>query len=88
MDYGLDILCRFRTSRETASVDGKFTVVLDKTDFGHVGEVELLAEDAEKSHAEIAEFMAKYSWFFDKKGPKGKLSAYFEKYGLPAGMKI
>ena len=87
-NFGLNTLCCFRTCRETAIADEKFTVVLDKTNFGHtVGEVEMLSEEAENSHAEITAFMEKYSWFFDRQRPKGKVTAYFEKYGMPLGRK-
>lgn len=81
--FGLRELCRFETLRRSFLADHKFTVVLDETDFGHsTGEVELLAEDAEKAHADIDAFMNRYKWFFDCSKPKGKLTAYFEKYPL------
>lgn len=80
--FGLSQLCQFQTSRHTFIADQKFTVVLDSTDFGHsVGEVELLAEDADKAHDEIDAFLDRYAWFFDRLKPKGKLTAYFEKFG-------
>lgn len=80
--FGLNQQCQFRTSRHTFIADEKFTVVLDSTDFGHsVGEVELLAEDADKAHADIDAFLDRYAWFFDRSKPKGKLTAYFEKFG-------
>jgi len=83
-DFGLDELCQFETCRRSFEADGKFTVVLDSTDFGHqVGEVEILAEDAEKAHRDIDAFMREYAWFFDIIKPKGKLTAYFEKFGYP-----
>lgn len=79
--FGLGEMCRFATHRRWFLADGKFTVVLDETDFGHtVGEVELLAEDAHAAHADIDTFLARYAWFFDCANPKGKLTAYFEKY--------
>ncbi|KAL9104817.1 MAG: hypothetical protein Q9163_000265 [Psora crenata] len=79
--FGLEELCRFETHRRSFLADGKFTVVLDQTDFGHsVGEVELLAQDADKAHADIDVFLARYAWLFDCSKPKGKLTAYFEKY--------
>lgn len=82
-NFGLDILCAFKTSRENYLVDGKFNVALDQTDFGHaVGEVELMAENATRAHREIDDFMKEYSWFFGTEPPKGKLTAYFEKYGI------
>lgn len=84
-EFGLGVLCRFKTSRENYLVDGKFNVALDQTNFGHaVGEVELMAEDAPKAHKDIEDFMEKYSWFFGTEPPKGKLTAYFEKYGMPS----
>ncbi len=79
--FGLVETCRFETHRRSFLADGKFMVVLDETDFGHsAGEVELLAEDANKAHADIDVFLARYGWFFDCSKPKGKLTAYFEKY--------
>lgn len=79
--FGLKEMCRFETHRRSFLADGKFTVVLDETDFGHtVGEVELLAEDANRAHADIDAFLARYTWFFDCSNPKGKLTAYFEKH--------
>lgn len=87
-DFGLDEVCAFETCRCSFVAKEKFTVVLDGTDFGHrVGEVELLAEDAEKAHAEIEVFMREYEWFFDVERPKGKLTAYFEKFGFPGDRK-
>lgn len=81
--FGLKELCRFKTFRRSFIADDKFTVVLDETDFGHsTGEVELLAEDAEKAHADIDAFLNRYQWFFDCSKPKGKLTAYFEKITL------
>lgn len=82
--FGLYAIAAFRTSRETMLADGKFTVVMDETNFGHrVGEVEVMAEDAEQGHKDIETFMTSptYSWFFDTENPKGKLTAYFEKFG-------
>ena len=82
--FGLGVMAEFKTHRLTYLADGKFTVVLDCTDFGHsVGEVELMAEDAEKAHKDIDAFFEEYAWFFDTSKPKGKLTAYFEKFGLP-----
>ena len=79
--FGLEETGRFETHRRSFLADGKFTVVLDETDFGHsVGEVELLAEDANKAHTEIDGFLVRYAWLFDCSEPKGKLTAYFEKY--------
>ena len=83
--FGLEETCRFKTYRRSFLADGKFTVVLDETDFGHAaGEVELLAEDADKAHADIDVFLARYKWLFDCSKPKGKLTAYFEKYPQPS----
>ncbi|MCJ1227833.1 hypothetical protein MMC12_004492 [Toensbergia leucococca] len=84
-NFGLNEICRFSNLRQSWDVDKKFRVILDKTDFGHtVGEVEhLAAKDPEKAHADIDDFMLKYAWFFDRKNPKGKLTAYFENYGMP-----
>lgn len=96
-NFGLDVSCHFVTTRETYLVDGKFSVMLDQTSFGHAtGEVEVEVEldvDAtggkekelaiEKAHADIGEFLDRYSWFFragGKEEPKGKLSAYFEMF--------
>ena len=43
-NFGLDLISRFRTTREVYRTDEKFLVMLDATDFGHwVGEVELLS---------------------------------------------
>lgn len=79
--FGLEKTCQFETHRRSFLADGKFTVVLDETDFGHsAGEVELLAEDEKKAHADIDVFLARYAWLFDCSTPKGKLTAYFEKY--------
>ena len=83
--FGLEETCRFETHRRSFLADGKFTVMLDETDFGHsAGEVELLAEDADKAHRDIDVFLARYTWLFDCSKPKGKLTAYFEKYPLPS----
>ncbi|RDL34382.1 Uncharacterized protein BP5553_07510 [Venustampulla echinocandica] len=82
-NFGLDILCRYCTTRESFVVDEKFAVVLDETDFGHsVGEVELTARDEKSAHADIDAFMEKYSWFFLQGGkPTGKITAYFQRFG-------
>ncbi len=85
-NFGLDAIARFETFRSWMLADDRFKVVLDETDFGHwVGEVELEAEDAdaEKAHEEIEAFLWRYRWFFDTAKPKGKLTAYFEKFGYP-----
>ena len=91
-NFGLEVLCDFRTEREQATVDDDFDVVLDRTCFGHtVGEVELIAgrastgmidDDPQEGHQRIDDFMRKYDWFFGGgKNVKGKLSAYFERFG-------
>ena len=83
-NFGLDAMAEFETRRLTFLADHKFTVVLDFTNFGHeVGEVELMAEDAGKAHADIDGFVREYAWFFDMSSPKGKLRAYFDKFGYP-----
>ncbi|KAI9763321.1 MAG: hypothetical protein M1840_000586 [Geoglossum simile] len=82
-NFGLDMYCQFRTTRETYLADRKFSIMLDKTDFGHsVGEVEVEAEDAVEALREINAFMDKYPWFFQKERPKSKLTAYFERFPL------
>jgi thiamine-triphosphatase len=84
-NFGLDLISRFRTTREVYRADEKFLVMLDTTDFGHwVGEVELLAHDEQRAHLDIDMFMQRYAWFFSQENkPKGKLTAYFEKFGYP-----
>ena len=82
-NFGLGILCRFETTRQEFLADEKFTVALDRTDFGHaVGEVEIMTDDNSNTQEEIDSFLTRYSWFFDKGKPKGKLTAYFEKFGI------
>ncbi|KAI9846088.1 MAG: hypothetical protein M1837_004344 [Sclerophora amabilis] len=80
---GLDVMARFTTSRQLFVADDRFSIMLDRTDFGHsVGEVELEAEDAGSAHREIDAFLRKYSWFCEGGGPvEGKLSAYFRLHG-------
>ena len=81
-NFGLGILCRFETTRQEFLADDKFTVALDRTNFGHsVGEVEIMAEDDSNAQEEIDSFLTRYSWFFNTEKPKGKLTAYFEKFG-------
>lgn len=86
-NFGLQTYCDYTTYRTEFGADGRFNVALDVTDFGHdVGEVEVLAEPEEDSHKvleEIERFMEKYQWLFKsgKGEPKGKMSAYFEKFG-------
>ena len=89
--FGLDAIAQFETKRLTLRPtaeddDDRFTVVLDVTDFGHeVGEVEVMAEDADagKAHREIEAFCGRWPWFFEMERPKGKLTAYFERFGYP-----
>lgn len=81
-NFGLDIFCDFTTKRELYLADEKFSIMLDEADFGHtVGEVELLASNINVAEFDIDEFMKKYSWFFKNGKPKGKITAYLEKYG-------
>lgn len=76
-------------NNDIANNDDKFTIVLDTTNFGHdVGEVEVIAQvsadaDAARVHEEIEAFLGRYPWFFDTGSPKGKLTAYFERFGWP-----
>ncbi|KAF8428629.1 CYTH-like domain-containing protein [Tirmania nivea] len=86
-DFGLSPYCQYQTDRTEFTANRRFTVALDTTNFGHdVGEVEVIAkegEDEKRVMTEIEKFMEEYQWFF-KSGrgkPKGKMSAYFEKYG-------
>ena len=80
-NFGLKPTCDFETFRRTFLADNRFTIVLDQTDFGHsIGEVELLAQDAKKAHEEMEAFLNRYKWFFDCSRPKGKLTAYFERF--------
>jgi thiamine-triphosphatase len=86
-NFGLTSICRYVTSRETFLADDRFSIMLDTTDFGHwVGEVELEAHNSTTALADIDSFMQRYSWFFanDAK-PKGKMTAYFERFGFPPG---
>ncbi|KAG8168405.1 hypothetical protein KVR01_001154 [Diaporthe batatas] len=85
-------LARFVTNRTSYLVDGKFTVIIDVTDFGHtVGEVELETEASETScegagrtlaiaamGEEVADLMRRFAWAFPPGTPVGKLSAYFD----------
>ena len=93
-NFGLSPIAAFETKRLTLTAkekedhhDRKFSVVLDVTDFGHeVGEVEVMAEEAEeadKAHGEIERLLKRYPWFFDTRGPRGKLTAYFDMFGYP-----
>lgn len=86
-NFGLDILARLVTTRQTYIADERFTLVLDQTDFGHsVGEIEIEveaddAEKAEEAHRDIDKFLARYSWFCQPGPVEGKLSAYFRVKG-------
>ena len=84
-NFGLKECADFTTFRQTLKVEGTFDVVFDETDFGHrVGEVEVMAKDADKAHAKIDAFMRNHGEIFDTRTkPKGKLTAYFEKFGFP-----
>ncbi|KAK3178568.1 hypothetical protein OEA41_000705 [Lepraria neglecta] len=84
--FGLDVLAEFEAIRYTFLADDKFTIVLDNTDFDHqVGEVELVVEpeDVDEAHTDIDAFLEESAWFYDTSNPKGKLTAYFEKFGYP-----
>lgn len=87
--FGLAKLADITTNREAWKADGRFNIVLDRTDFGHtVGEVELeqpepeiashTTKDLQCMETEIQEFMDRYSWAFDRGPAKGKLTAFFE----------
>ena len=86
-NFGLSPFCQYVTDRTEFTANERFTVALDTTDFGHdVGEVEVIAkegEDEKKVMGEIEKFMEEYQWFFKsgKGKPKGKMTAYFERYG-------
>ncbi|KAK6346548.1 hypothetical protein TWF696_006672 [Orbilia brochopaga] len=79
-DTILQKIADFKTERKSYTVNDKFKVVLDSTNFGHeVGEVELKGVNYERCGREVDEFMAEHQWFFDRAGPvKGKLKAYWE----------
>ena len=86
-NFGLNTICRYLTTRENWSADSDFAIMLDTTDFGHaVGEVELQAGDEKAAMDRIDDFMERYKWFFgnDKSKPKGKMTAYFDKFGFPS----
>lgn len=82
-NFGLNLISWFRTTRKVYCADKKFLVMLNATDFGHwVREVELLAHDEQRAYLDIDAFMQRYAWFFtQEKKPKGKLTAYFKKFG-------
>lgn len=87
--FGLLRVADITTRREAWLADGRFTIVLDRTDFDHmVGEVELEIPVDEGSDAEarnkcslmnsdIGEFMQRYAWAFDTSPVVDKLTAYF-----------
>ena len=90
-DFGLLPIAEFTSMRNTWQADEKFTIVIDRTNFGHtVGEVELQCQVDGQSQAkekeeltqrmdqEIDSFMQKYAWAFPKGKVIGKLSAYFQ----------
>ncbi|EWC46409.1 hypothetical protein DRE_04352 [Drechslerella stenobrocha 248] len=87
-NFGLSKIVEFATARRTYKVDGKFTVVLDTTDFGHaVGEVELIGNDGIKCHEEIDDFISKHRWFFETAGTvKSKMRAYWDAF--PRGSEL
>lgn len=85
-------LARFVTNRTGYLVDGKFTVIIDVTDFGHtIGEVELERDASEAScegagrtltidtmGEEVEGLMRRFAWAFPPGNPVGKLTAYFD----------
>ena len=87
--FGLSQTATIKTFRETWKANDRFTVVLDRTDFGHeVGEVELAetvtweSNEQIKIHSqnmddEIERFMRKYHWAFGDRPAIGKLTAFF-----------
>ena len=92
LDFGLERVAKFVTTREAWVVDGEFTVVRDRMDFGHeVGEVELQVEwveggeglagkevAMEEMDRRIEGFMKRYWWAWEEGEAVGKLTAYFE----------
>lgn len=80
-NFGLGVLAQLTTTRDVYIADGKFTLVLDRTDFGHaVGEVELELE-AEGGEAGAGGWAGEGEEFlkgggkggeFSKEGGKGK----------------
>ncbi|KAI4214001.1 MAG: hypothetical protein LQ351_003405 [Letrouitia transgressa] len=83
--FGLEEFASYVTWRREFVAEGKFTVCLDETDFGHAaGEVEVIAEEGEKERVEreMEGFLERYKWLFNVKGEvKGKLGAWLDKYG-------
>ena len=91
-NFHLDQVADLTTTRQSWTADGKYSIVLDTTDFGHtVGEVELEREVNTRAgskndirclaemNEEIVAFMKMYPWAFPLGEPKGKLTAYFER---------
>ena len=86
-------MAKFVTDRTGYVVNGKFTVVIDVTDFGHtVGEVELERDASEAEgkgedkalaiaamDKEVGDFMRRFFWAFPAGKPVGKLTAYFDR---------
>ncbi|KAK1147868.1 hypothetical protein N8T08_000382 [Aspergillus melleus] len=94
--FGLSQMAAFTTLRKRWVANKEFNIVQDATDFGHtVGEVELECQfkydgdDLElyrrlkmaEMDERITMFMQRYAWAFCPGVPKGKLTAYFEKFG-------
>ncbi|KAI9034896.1 thiamine-triphosphatase [Aspergillus affinis] len=94
--FGLSQMAAFSTLRKRWVADKEFNIVQDVTDFGHtVGEVELeypiryCGDDLElyksfkmaEMDERITRFMERYTWAFCPGEPKGKLTAYFERFG-------
>lgn len=92
-NFGLSPLASFRTTRHSWLADDEFTLVLDRTDFGHtVGEVELEVnttvqdnDEAEKIMTEmdmrIVNFIERHQDVFSEDAPVGKLTAYLAQAG-------
>ncbi|RFU31045.1 hypothetical protein B7463_g5286, partial [Scytalidium lignicola] len=89
-NFSLKSICRYHTRREIFFADNRFSIMLDSTDFGHwVGEVELQTQQTATALLDIDTFMMEYAWFFmNYSAPKGKMTAYFEKFGFPAEVRI
>lgn len=87
--FGLVEIADITTHREAWKADGRFKIVLDRTDFDHtVGEVELevsvevgsdeeVRQQCSTMDSEIVKFMQRYQWAFDTGPAVGKLTAYF-----------
>ncbi|KAK4943436.1 hypothetical protein LTR10_016927 [Elasticomyces elasticus] len=89
--YNINPVAEYATIRDSWTVDDKYTIVIDTTDFGHtVGEVELEHDYPDFSQEDkknvllkqmdenIASFMRHYAWAFPAGECKGKLTAFFE----------